>query len=338
MRIGMRHEARGNSKKAKYLVTFCVLFTLCVSASAQQPKKVPRIGYLSAASAENDKPLLSAFVHGLRDLGYIEGKNIIIEQRYASGEYDKLPELVSDLLRYKVDILVIYGQAAVDVARKMTGSLPIVMANVADPVGTGLVASLARPGGNITGLSDYHFATVTKRLELLKEVVPASSRIAVLLNSVNPHNLNQLKDLITAAPALGVKLIAVEIKSREEIDRALSTIRKESPGALLMIGDALLTAYQRRIAHFALEARLPAGYTLRQFAEAGGLMSYGTSFTEMWRRAAFYVDKILKGAKPADLPIEQPTKFEFVINLKTAKEIGLTIPPHVLARADRVIR
>ena len=332
----VRWATRKSRRVESVILAVCIV--LIGSNVGAQPRTIARIDYLSAASAENDKPLLNAFLEGLRELGYVEGKNVIVEERYAAGESGKLPELISDLLKNKVNIFVIYGQVAVDVAGKMTGSLPIVMANVADPVGTGLVASLAQPGGNITGLSDYHFAIVTKRLELLKEVSPTTSRIGVLFNSTNRHNLNQLKDLHTAAAALGVKLITIGVTSREEIEEALVRFTKEQLGGLLLIGDTLVTDNQRRIARFALEARLPAGYTLSQFAEAGGLMSYGASFSAMWRRAAYYVDRILKGAKPADLPVEQPTKFELVINLKAAKQIGLTIPPNVLARADRVIR
>jgi len=315
-----------------------MLFALCSSAQAQQPKKIHRVGYLSGASAENDKPLMAAFRQGLRELGYAEGKDIVIEERYTNGESEKLAELAAELVNRKVDVLLVYGMSAAHTAKKTTTATPIVMANAVDPVGAGLVASLVHPGGNVTGLSDFHFATVTKRLELLKEVVPSASRIAVLLNPANASNPLQLNDLQSVAPALRVSLLPFETKAPGDLDRAFAAMRKNRPAALLIIGDTLLSANQSRIAEFALKSRLPAGYTLRQFVEAGGLMSYGTNFAEMWRRAATFVDKILKGTKPADLPVEQPTKFELIINLKTAKQIGVTIPPNVLARADRVIK
>jgi putative ABC transport system substrate-binding protein len=325
-------------KKIAVLFLCAVLFSLCASAYAQQPKKVPRVGYLSGATFENDKPLVAALRHGLRELGYTEGKDIIIEERYAAGRSDKLAEAATELINLKVDIFVVYGMVAVQALKNITNTIPIVMANAVDPVGAGLVASLARPGGNITGLSDYHFATITKRLELLKEVVPSASRVSVMFNPANPSNPLQVKDLQKVAPSLKVSLAPVEAQAPGDIDHAFNALKKDRPSALLLIGDTLLSANQKRIAEFALVNRIPAGYTLRQFVEAGGLMSYGTNFADMWRRAATYVDKILKGAKPADLPIEQPMKFELIINLKTAKQIGLTIPPNVLARADKVIR
>jgi ABC-type uncharacterized transport system substrate-binding protein len=323
---------------ASSILVSLVLLAVVVIAEAQQPKKVPRIGYLSGASSENDKPLIAAFRQGLRELGYIEGKDLVIEERYVVGQSDELHGVVAELVNLKIDVLVVYGMVAVKAAKRVTNTIPIVMANAVDPVGAGLVASLARPGGNITGLSDYHFATVTKRLELLKEAVPTASRVGVLFNPANASNPLQVKDLQRVAPSLKVSVTPVEAKTPADVDRAFDALKKDRPSALLLIGDTLLSANQKRIAEFALENRIPAGYTLRQFVEAGGLMSYGTNFADMWRRAASYVDKILKGTKPADLPVEQPTKFELVINLKTAKQIGLTIPPNVLARADKVIR
>jgi ABC-type uncharacterized transport system substrate-binding protein len=322
------------------VLLLCLLLAVFVPAgsAAQQTKKVSRIGYLSGASSENDKPLIAAFRQGLRELGYIEGKDLVIEERYVVGQSDELHGVVAELVNLKIDVLVVYGMVAVKAAKRVTNTIPIVMANAVDPVGAGLVASLARPGGNITGLSDYHFATVTKRLELLKEVVPTASRVGVLFNPANASNPLQVKDLQRVAPSLKVSVTPVEAKTPADVDRAFDALKKDRPSALLLIGDTLLSANQKRIAEFALENRIPAGYTLRQFVEAGGLMSYGTNFADMWRRAASYVDKILKGTKPADLPVEQPTKFELVINLKTAKQIGLTIPPNVLARADKVIR
>ena len=307
-------------------------------ADAQQSKKVPRIGFLASSSAERDQSRLDAFQQGLRELGYSEGKNIVIEQRYAAGQFEKLPELATELVRLKVDILVVEGAPAAHAAKNATGTIPIVVGNAADPVGTGLVASLARPGGNITGLSDFNLAVVTKRLELLKEVVPSASRVAVLLNPANPTNPLQLKEIQAVAPALGVTLLPLEVKVADDIDRAFTTIRKERPGALIVIGDPMIGSEQRRISELVVKNRLPAIYGSGGYVDAGGLMSYGTNFEDLYRRAATFVDKILKGRKPADLPVEQPMKFELIINLKAAKQIGLTIPPEVLFRADKVIK
>jgi len=307
-------------------------------AEAQQAKKISRIGYLSGASAERDKSWRAAFQQGLQELGYLEDKNIIIEQRYAVGQFERLPELAAELVRLKVDVLVVTGAPAAHAAKKTTSTIPIVMTNAADPVGTGLVASLAHPGGNVTGLSDFTAGVITKRLELLKDVVPSASRVAVLLNPANPTNPLQLKEIQAVAPALSVTLLPFEAKGPDDIDRAFTTIGKERPGALLVFGDPMLGTHQKQIIELAVKSRLPAIYSTRPNVETGGLMSYGTNFADLFRRAATYVDKILKGSKPADLPVEQPTKFEFVINLKTAKQIGLTIPPNVLVRADKVIK
>ena len=307
-------------------------------SEAQQPKKVPRIGYLSYGSVESEKSWLAAFQQGLQELGYLEGQNIVIEQRHAAGRSERLPELLAELVRLKVDVLVVAGDPAIHAAKKATSTIPIVMVTSPDPVGTGLVASLAHPGGNVTGLSDFHAGVVTKRLELLKDVVPSASRVAVLLNPVNPTHPLQLKDLQAVAPPLRVTLLSLEVKGPDDIDRAFATIGRERPGALLVLGDRLFATHQRRIVELAVKSRLPAIYTQRGWVDAGGLMSYGTNFDDQYRRAATYVDKILKGTKPADLPVEQPTKFELVINLKTAKNLGLTIPPEVLMRADKVIK
>ena len=323
----------------KTIIVLLIGLTLALVdlAEAQQPKKVPRIGFL-ASSAESSKSRLAAFQQGLRELGYLEGKNIVIEPRYAAEQFEKLPELAAELVRLKVDVLVVVGAPPAHAAKTATDAIPIVMGNAADPVGTGLVASLARPGGNITGLSDFNLGVVTKRLELLKEVVPSVSRVAVFLNPANPTNPLQLKEIQGVAPALGVTLLPLEVKGADDIDRAFIAIRKERPGAIFVIGGTPSTPDQRRIPELAVKSRLPAIYTSGQSVDAGGLMSYGTNFEDLYRRAATYVDKILKGAKPADLPVEQPMKFEFIINLKAAKQIGLTIPPNVLVRADRVIR
>ena len=312
---------------------------LLTSASAHaQPKKIWRVGYLSYGSVEIDKSLLAALQQGLRELGYLDGKTIVIEQRYAAGQFDKLDELAAELVRANVDVIVVAGDPAAHAAKKATNAVPIVIVTSPDPVGTGLIASLAHPGGNITGLSDFHGGVITKRLELLKDVAPLASRIAVFLNPANRSNPLQLKDIQAAAPAFRVKLLSLEIKGPDDIDPAFATIVKERAGALIVLGDRLFATHQRRIIELSVKSRLPTIYSQWLYVEAGGLMSYGANFTDQYRRAATYVDKILKGAKPADLPVEQPKKFEFVINLKTAKQIGLTIPPNVLARADRVIR
>src|SRR5215475_14699089 len=305
-------------------VLFCLLITLLLitgSVHAQQPQKIPRLGYLSYGSVEIDKSLLAAFQQGLRELGYLEGKNIVIEQRYAAGQSDKLPELVAEFVRVKADVIVVTGDPAAHAAKKATTAIPIVIVTSPDPVGTGLIASLAHPGGNVTGLSDFHGGVITKRLELLKDVAPLMSRLAVLLNPANRSNPLQLKDIQAAAPAFHVKIIPLEVKGPEDIDDSFATIRKERPGALLVVGDRLFATHQTRIFEFVGKTRLPAIYSQRGYVDAGGLMSYGANFADQYRRAATYVDKILKGAKPADLPVEQPIKFEFIINLKAAKQI-----------------
>jgi ABC-type uncharacterized transport system substrate-binding protein len=340
MTIGSRQQALGNSKTQKLLpYALCaMLFALCFSAEAQQPKKVPRIGYLSYGSVEIEKSSLAVLQQGLRELGYVEGKNIVVEGRYAEGRSERFPELLAELIGLKVDVLVVAGDPAAHAAKKATSTIPIVIVTSPDPVGTGLIASLAHPGGNVTGLSDFHGGVVTKRLELLKDVAPLASRIAVLLNPANASNPIQLKDIQAAAPAFRVTLISLEVKGPDDIDPAFTTIVKERSGALLVLGDRLFATNQTQIIELAVKNRLPTIYSHRLYVEAGGLMSYGANFTDQYRRAATYVDKILKGAKPADLPVEQPTKFELVINLKTAKQIGLTIPQSVLYRADKVIK
>ena len=321
-------------------IGFCLpltLFLLTV-AEAQQATKIPRIGYLSYGSEEIDKSLVAALQQGLRELGYLEGRDIVIEQRYAAGRSEKLPEVLSELIRLKLDVLVTAGDPAAHAAKKATSAIPIVMVTSPDPVGTGLIASLAHPGGNVTGLSDFHAGVITKRFEVLKDVVPLMSRVAVLLNPANRSNTLQLKDIQATAPAFHVTIISLEVKGPDDIDGTFAAIGKERPGALLVVGDKLFATHQKRIFEFVNKRRLPAIYSQRGYVDAGGLMSYGTNFADQYRRAANYIDKILKGAKPADLPVEQPIKFEFVINLKAAKQIGLTIPPNVLARADKVIR
>jgi putative tryptophan/tyrosine transport system substrate-binding protein len=315
-----------------------VLLVLPHSAEAQTPRKHPLIGFLASSSGERIQSRFAAFDQGLNELGYFNGKNITIEFRSAGGDFDRLPQLVSELVLLNPNLLVTEGAPAAHAAKRTTSTIPIVIGNAADPVGTGLVASLARPGGNITGLSDFNLAVVTKRVEIIKEVVPSASRVAVLWNPGNPTNPLQLKEIQAAASGLNVTVLRLAVKEAKDIDRAFGVMAKDHPGALVVLGDPMFGTHLKKIGDLATKNRIPAIYGSSDNLGTGGLMSYGTSFNDLYRRAAIYVDKILKGAKPADLPIEQPTKFELVINLKTAKQLGLTIPPNVLARADRVIK
>jgi putative ABC transport system substrate-binding protein len=316
-----------------------LLLALGLPGEAQQPAKVYRIGLLSARSSSFESTRAEAFRQGLRDLGYVEGKNIIIDYRYAEGKFERLPDLAAELVRLKVDVILALGVPPTRAAKQVTTTIPIVMGGGSDPVRTGLIASFARPGGNVTGLSDLNVDLITKRLELLKEVVPKTSHVAVLLNPANPTNPLQLKETQSVAPALGVTVLILEIKVAEEFEPAFTTMKKERVGALLVFSDPMFGFHQKRIADLAVKSRLPAMHGNRYYVEAGGLMSYGTANPDdQYRRSAIYVDKILKGANPGELPVERPTKLELVINLKTAKQIGLTIPPNVLARADKVIR
>lgn len=301
-------------------------------------KKMPRVGYLSVATAERDKEWLIAFRQGLKDLGYTEGKNIAIEVRHAAGYIERLAPLAVELARLKVDVFVVYGApAAVNATQKADSKVPVVMTVAADPVRNGLVTSLAHPGGNVTGFSDLHDGMVSKRLQMLKELVPGVSKVAVILNPATPHALPQFEVLKTAATGLGIALVAMPVSSPApgEIDRAYAALGAARPGALMTIPDG--TIDRTAITAFAIKQRLPAIGTVKEWAEAGFIMSYGTSFADLWRRSAAYVDKIIKGAKPGDLPIEQPTKFELVINMKTAKLLGLKIPKSILVQADKVI-
>jgi len=311
--------------------------TAPLPAEAQAPGKVPRIGFLSPISSTND-PRLEAFLQGLRDLGYVEGKTIAIEYRFAEGRSEGLPALAAELVRLKVEVIVTAAPAATEAARQATSTIPIVFGVSGDPVAVGLVASLARPGGNITGLASIAPEVVGKELELLKEVAPKVSQVAILQNSSNPGHPVVLRQAEGAARALGVQLHIVQARTPPEIDAAFTAMRSQRVGGVLVLRDALFLAERAQIAALAAKSRLPAVYGFREQAEAGGLMAYGASVPAMYRRAATYVDKILKGAKPADLPVEQPTKFELVINLKTAKALGLTIPPSLLQRADEVIQ
>jgi putative tryptophan/tyrosine transport system substrate-binding protein len=327
-------------RKAKVLSILIVVVLLAVGviAEAQQATKIPRIGYLTNESLSATSERSEAFRRGLRELGYVEGKNIFIEWRSAEGKLDRVTTLAAELVRLKVDVIVTVGSSVSRSAKEATSTIPIVMAQVNDPVGDGLVASLARPGGNITGLSTLAPELSGKRLELLKEVVPKLSRVAVMGTSTIPGNDQQLKETELAAGPFGIKVQYLDVLNPKEVESAFRGATKARAEALLGLGGPVLNSQRTQVVELAVKSRLPAVYWRSDFVEAGGLMSYGTSFTDLWRRAATYVDKILKGANPGELPIEQPTKFDLVINLKAAKQIGLIIPPHVLARADRVIR
>ena len=309
-----------------------------LTADAQQAQPIPRLGFLASASADVTKSLLAAFQQGLRELGYMEGKNILIESRYAAGDFARLPDLAGELVRLHVDVILTEGAPAAHAAQQRTTTIPIVIGNAGDPVGMGLVASLARPGGNITGLSMMSPELMGKRLELLKEIIPSASRVAVLLNPANPTSPLQLQEFQATAPALGVTLLPFEAKAANEIDRTFTAMHQEHVEALIVVGDPMFGTHQRRGVELAAQARLPAMYNLRGFVDAGGLMSYGTHFEDLYHRAATYVDKILKGTKPADLPVEQPTKFALIINLKTAQALGITMPPSLLLLADEVLQ
>jgi putative ABC transport system substrate-binding protein len=307
-------------------------------AEAQQTKKIPRIGFLSMGSASSMSARVEAFKRGLRDLGYVEGQNIAIEYRYAEGKLDRLREFAGDLVSLKVDVIVTGGTIATRPAKEATGTIPVVMAYDADPVGTGFISSLARPGGNITGLTSITTALFGKRLELLKEAIPKLSRVAVLWNPANPGSADALKEAEVTAQSLGLKLQPLEIRSANDFDGAFQAAVKGRARALMVASDPITFTHRKRIVELAAKNRLPTIHGQMEFAEAGALLVYGPNDADMYRRAATFVDKILKGAKPADLPVEQPVKFDFIINLKTAKQIGVTIPPNVLARADKVIR
>ena len=325
-------------KKAALLSILVVAIQLAVGmiAEAQQPKKVPRIGYLGSGSRSS--AVVEAFQQGLRDLGYIEGQNIAIEYRSTEGMAERLPNLAAELVRLKVDIIVVGGSPATQAARNATKTIPIVMTNVTGPVEIGLVASLAHPGGNVTGLSNVGSDLGGKQLELLKEASPKISRVAILSDSAIPGNALWLGEMKVAAETLRITLQPVDVHHPDDFERAFSAIKNEHANALSALRNAVNINYRARIVDFAAKSRLPAMYPDREDVEAGGLMSYGPNFADLFRRAATYVDKILKGAKPADLPVEQPMKFEFVINLKTAKQIGLIVTQSMLYRADKVIK
>ena len=327
-------------KKAAAPSILCavMLLAIAVIAEAQQPTKVPRIGYLGSLPLSAFVSRIEAFREGLRELGYVEGKNIVIEWRFAEGKLDRLPALAAELVDLKVDIIVSASPTTTRPIKDATSTIPIVMAQDSDPVASGFVASLAHPGGNITGLSTVLPEISGKRLEILKETVPGLARIAVLGASTTPGTLQSLKETELAATAFKVQLQYLDVLEPKDIETAFRGAAKGRADAVLVLGGPFILSNRTQIAELAVKNRFPAIYYSPEFVEDGGLMSYGVSFIELSRRAGGYVVKILKGAKPADLPVEQPTKFEFVINLKAAKQIGLPIPQKVLARADKVIK
>ena len=327
--------------------TGAVLLAAPLAAEAQPARKVYRIGFLSPSSSSDPERLASPFGErglaavrqGLRDLGYVEGQNIAIEYRWAEGRFERLPDLAAELVRLKVDVIVSVVTQATLAAKNATGTIPIVLVAAGDPLGSGLVASLARPGGNVTGPSSMYAELAGKQLELLKETVPKVSRVAVLWNPANAvWQAQMLRQTEGAARALGLQVQLLEARGPDELEGAFAAMTRERASALLVQVDVIFALHARRIADLAAKRRVPAMYGSREHVEAGGLMSYAPNALDLFRRAATYVDKILKGAKPADLPVEQPTKFELVINLNTAKALGLTIPQSVLVRADEVIR
>jgi putative ABC transport system substrate-binding protein len=329
------------SNKIFLLALSAMLFALCSSVEAQPSKKLPRIGYLSALDQARESASFEAIRLALRQLGYIEGQDIAFEYRYAEGKANRYSELAAELVRLKVDIIVVAGgDTLIRVVKDGTKTIPIVMVGRGmDPVEAGFVESLARPGGNITGLTNLNRDLGDKRLELLKEVATKMARVAVLYDSANPMSVLQVKEnLPVAARALKLSIRSWEVRDAHDIEKVFTTLNKERPDGLYVPASPLIWANHKRIVEFALKSRLPSIYYIREYADAGGLMSYGADPPDSYRRVAYYVDRILKGANPADLPVEQPTKFELVINLKTAKQIGLVIPPNVLSRADRVVR
>ena len=327
-------------KNLVYLLLIVASMVAGSVAQAQEPKKIHRIGYLSAWDRATESSRAEELRLALRQLGYIEGQNIAIEYRYAGGQRDRYPELAADLVRLKVDVIVLAGGLIpIQAAKNATKTIPIVMIGIgADPVKTGLVESLARPGGNLTGITNLETYLPGKRLELLKESVPKLARVAVLYDPDVPAARQVTEDLPAAGHALGVTIQPCEVRAVKDFERVFAALKKERPEGLYASSGLVISAHGKRIADFALKSRLPSIYSIKEPVHEGGLMYYGADLADSYRRVASYVDKILKGAKPADLPIEQATKFELVINLKTAKQIGLIIPPNVLARADRVIR
>jgi ABC-type uncharacterized transport system substrate-binding protein len=327
-------------RKVSYLSILFVVMLVAVAgiAEAQQPGKVPRIGFLSGVSPSTLSGRVDSFRQGLRELGYVEGKNIVIEWRFAEGKLDNLPALAAELVRLKVDVIVTAAPPVTRAAKQATATIPIVMAFDDDPVGSGFVASLDRPGGNITGQSTQSPEISGKQLEFLREIVPKLSRVDVLGDVTRPGVPQALREINVVADAFRVQVQYLEVRGPKDIETAFRAASKERSDALIVLGSPVLRSQQKQVVDLAVKSRLPATYSRPEFVEDGGLMTYGGNINDLYRRAATYVDRILKGAKPADLPVEQPKKFELIINLKAAKQIGLTIPPNVLARADKVIK
>jgi putative ABC transport system substrate-binding protein len=345
VRISSDHKQLiGNPERGQWLkriVIRILLAVLLLTASlvqAQQLKRIPRVGFLTASSPDLQRDLIQAFKQGLLDLGYVEGQNLALEIRAAEGKYERLPALAKDLVNLKSDVIFAASAPAIGAAKKVAGNTPIVFETLSDPVADGFVDTLARPGGNLTGLAGLAPELSGKRLELLRDIVPGLTRVGVLLNPKNPNARRLFKETEHYAHALAMQLEVFEVRRADELTKAFSTMIKTRVTGLSVVPDPTLFAARQVIADQTIRAKLPAIYGISGMAEVGGLLVYGPSLPDLWRRAATYIDKILKGAKPSDLPVEQPTKFELVINLKTAKQIGLTIPPNMLARADRIIR
>ncbi len=337
MRTPKRRNRTAPISRVILIVALTMIGALPLVADAQPAEKVPKVAFLSSNSAIN--ATVDAFRQGLRELGYVEGRNIQIEYRWAEGRFDRLPALATELVRLGVTVIVAANTPAASAAKKATSTIPIILVTSGDPVGSGLVASLARPGGNVTGLSlTPTLAISAKHLGLLKEAFPTITHVAVLANPANPPTAGLLKEIELAARSLGLRLRVVQVRESKEFGDAFATMKKERVPALLVIADPLVADNRDQIVAFAATNRLPAIYPYRSFVDAGGLMSYGADLSDLHRRAATYVDRILKGAKPAELPIEQPTKFELVVNLKAAKALGLAIPASLLLRADEVIQ
>ena len=332
---------RSNSSNHTFLGVFAIALVITFDltlAIAQQPGKIARVGLLAGTIPAAVAARVEAFRQGLRELGYVEGKNIAVDYRYAEGEAQRERELATELVRRKLDVIVAAGPSITRTLKNATNAIPIVMAQDSDPVASGFVTSLARPGGNITGLSSLSPELSGKRLELLKEIVSNLSRVTAIGDSREPNNAQLRKELDRAAAALKVTLQYIDVRSLNDIETAFRAASKERADGVVLLGSVVFNVHRKEIVELAIKHRLPATYTRPEFVEFGGLMTYGPNINDLFRRAATYVDKILKGANPADLPVEQPTKFEFIVNLKAAKQIGLTIPPNVLVRADRVIK
>jgi putative ABC transport system substrate-binding protein len=340
MRINlMPRSARQTLTRWRLLSAIATVVLATGPASlAQAQEKIAHVGFLGNSTAALEANLIGPFREGLRDLGYVEGRNVLIEYRWAEGKYERFPALIAELIAQKVDVIVTAGTPATLAVKKGTTSVPIVMIAVGDPVGTGIIASLRKPGGNITGLTSISPELDGKRLELLREVIPAISHVAVLWNSASPLQVVGERRTQAAAQVLGIEVLSMGARTEEGLEAVLATIAKKQPGALLVLADRLFLHHRQRIMHFAAQHRLPGVYAYRELVEAGGLMSYGPSYAGMHRRAAYFIDRILKGTKPADLPVERPATFELVINMKTARTLGLTIPQSVLLRATELIQ